>query len=156
MKVTQVISGGGFSHWFDGACASHRLFGGPYENNRYLGTLFQLDKDCQLPRRVVMGRMMLYENSTSFWEYVWYYLMVDSSWSPHQNGICLIILGIHLDEATEDSGTNAVMMEPGDTAVGDTLSGNSAQGSAIAGHGRLWLQFLTPFKICWLKFLAQK
>lgn len=46
-----------------------QLFGGPYENNRYLGTLFQLDKD---------------------------------------------------------SGTNAVMMEPGDTAVGDTLRSSLA------------------------------
>lgn len=28
-----------------GLSAEHlRLFGGPYENNRYLGTLFQLDK----------------------------------------------------------------------------------------------------------------
>eukprot|EP00434_Breviolum_minutum_P036535 symbB.v1.2.032375.t1/scaffold3884.1/size52087/3 len=46
-----------------------QLFGGPYENNRYLGTLFQLDKD---------------------------------------------------------SGTNAVTVQPGDTAVGDTLRSSLA------------------------------
>ena len=66
-----------------------RLFGGPYENNRYLGTLFQLDKDIDIA-------------------YVSYA-------ACHSIGIG--VLG-----ALEDSGTNAVTVQPGDTAVGDTLS----------------------------------
>jgi hypothetical protein len=32
-----------------------QLFGGPYDNNYYLGTLFQLDKDAQT-RGVAMAR----------------------------------------------------------------------------------------------------
>ncbi|GMH59112.1 hypothetical protein TL16_g11519 [Triparma laevis f. inornata] len=52
---TAIISDakiGGFSYTF---VRPSQLFGGPYDNNFYLGTLFQLDKDAET-REVLIGR----------------------------------------------------------------------------------------------------
>ena len=42
-------------HFYLCACCQGQLFGGPYDNNYYLGTLFQLDKDSKT-RDVDIGR----------------------------------------------------------------------------------------------------
>ena len=52
---------GGYSYTF---VRPGQLFGGPYDNNVYLGTLFQLDKDAD-ERDVLLGRGDLCGNQIS-------------------------------------------------------------------------------------------
>ena len=48
--LADAAARGGFEH---AIVRPGQLFGGPYDNNFYLGTLFQLDKDAGTPRRAL-------------------------------------------------------------------------------------------------------